>query len=265
MGRVQSPSSIKTYKHCPRKYYYTYIEKRPTPPNIHMVRGNIAHSVLEYFFDMDTSLVTMENFTIKLKSRIQELLVEQWGAYKEKLEEVGITKEQKIFYFEETLLMLLNWTNQFCKKIEAEQGIFPERFKKLTPVREQEYKSDTYAVRGFIDAIEKLEAGIVRLMDYKTDKKFDLNRHKLQLAIYALLYYDKHQELPTHLGIYFLKGNEQVVAYDETLLAMAKREIAYIHEVTETNDKNEYPKSPGPLCKWRTGQCEHYDVCRPFG
>lgn len=230
-----------------------------------MIRGNIAHSVLEHFFDMDISRVTLQNFHIKFKARIQALLVEQWGAYKKKLDEVGISKEQEIFYFEETLLMLLNWVGQFCKKIEAGTGSFEQRFNKLTPIREQEYHSDAYQVRGFIDAIEKLEEGIIRLMDYKTDKSFNLNKHKLQLAIYALLYYDKHHELPTHLGVYFLKEKEQVVEYDEELLKLAKREIAYIHEVTQTNDKKEYPKSPGPLCKWQTGQCEHYDICKPFG
>jgi ATP-dependent helicase/DNAse subunit B len=50
--RVQSPSSINTYNQCPRKYYYQYILKLPTRPSIHLVRGNIAHSVLEDFFSI---------------------------------------------------------------------------------------------------------------------------------------------------------------------------------------------------------------------
>ena len=46
-ARVQSPSSIITYRQCPRKYYYHYIENLPTKPSIHTIRGKIVHSVLQ--------------------------------------------------------------------------------------------------------------------------------------------------------------------------------------------------------------------------
>ena len=50
--KFESPSSINTYKQCPRKYYYTYITKYPTLPSIHLIRGNVAHSALEHFYDI---------------------------------------------------------------------------------------------------------------------------------------------------------------------------------------------------------------------
>lgn len=263
--RVQSPSSIKTYKQCPRKYYYTYIEKRPTPPNIHQVRGNIAHSVLENFFDVDVSKLELDDYKAKLKITIQRLLVDMWKSYKNKMDEVGITKEEEIFYFEETCMMLLNWAEHFFKKVDSQEGTFQERFKRLTPEREQEYKSIEHEVRGFIDAIERTEEGIIRLMDYKTDKKSMIDKHTLQLAIYALLYQEKHGELPTHLGVYFLRDREYTIEFDPKLVEMAKKEIAEIHKMTETDDIEDYPRCVSPLCKWRTGQCEHYDVCKPHG
>ena len=74
--RVQSPSSIKLYQQCPRKYYYQYILKLQTLPNIHLVRGNIAHTVLEKFFDVDVSDYTMEDFKVKLSAVIQDLLMQ---------------------------------------------------------------------------------------------------------------------------------------------------------------------------------------------
>ena len=60
--KVQSPSSIKTYKQCPRKYYYSYILGLEQPPNVHTVRGNIAHSVLEHFFDPLAILKKLQNY-----------------------------------------------------------------------------------------------------------------------------------------------------------------------------------------------------------
>ena len=71
--RVESPSSINTFKHCHRKYYYQYIEKLPTLPNIHQIRGNIAHSTLENFYDIDISQWTNENIAQKIQSAIQTL------------------------------------------------------------------------------------------------------------------------------------------------------------------------------------------------
>src|SRR3989338_7328965 len=168
--RVQSPSSINVYKQCPRKYYYQYILKLDTLPSIHTLRGNIAHSVLENFFDADLSMLNIKNFREPLQKRIQQLLIKHWN---EKL-------VQKVKSFSDLS--------------------FQEIFKKLTPLRELEYQSHKYAVRGFIDAIEEMEDKR-RLMDYKTSKRFHITEeYKLQLAIYALLYQEKHGVIPDQVG-----------------------------------------------------------------
>lgn len=264
IGRVQSPSSIKTYKQCPRKYYYSYILNLEAPPNVHQVRGNITHSVLENFFTIDTSRITLENYKAQLHLAAQQLLLEQWQNYKERLELAGLTKEQEIFYFEDTLNMLFNWINLFCTKLEGKTGTFQQRFAALTPMRELLLMSETYQTKGIVDAIERNEDGTVRIMDYKTSATQNINEHLLQLAIYSLLYYDKHGKLPKQAGIYFLKGKECLVNVDDKLLEKAKQEIEHVHSMTQTEDINNYPKCPGPLCKWSTGKCDHYDVCRPF-
>jgi len=262
--KVQSPSSIKTYNQCPRKYYYSYILKLESPPNIHTLRGNIAHSVLEHFFDVDTSMISMDNYEAHLKLIMQHMLLKEWQNYKPQLDKLQLSQDTQIHYFEETLHMLFNWTDLFCSKLEKKQGTFQERFKQLTPVRELMFVSEKYHTRGIIDAIEHNGDGTVRLMDYKTSSTENLNEHLLQLGIYSLLYYDKHGVMPKQVGVYFLKGNENCIEVDESLLSMAKKEIEHIHAVTQTEDVNHYPKQPGPLCKWSTGQCSFYDVCRPF-
>lgn len=263
--RVQSPSSIKTFKQCPRKYYYSYILKLETKPNIHTVRGNIAHSVLEHFFDIDTSVISMENHEAHLKLIVQKLLLKEWQNYKPELDKLELTQDQQIHYFEDTLVMLFNWTELFSSKLSRKTGTFQERFKKLTPMRELLFISENYSTKGYIDAIEHEEDGSVRIMDYKTSSSQNINEHLLQLAIYSLLYFDKHGTMPKQVGIYFLKGRESLVDVDEKLLEMAKKEIAHIHENTQTEDVNHYPKKPSPLCKFSTGQCDFYDVCRPHG
>src|SRR3990167_9279298 len=148
-GRIQSPSSINTYRQCPSKYYYQYIEELPTKPSIHLVRGHVVHEVLENFFHLDTSDLSRANYEMALKKRIQDLLLKHWQEEKD-FSKLDLTKEKLMFYFDESMLML------------------------LTPTTEQQYVSEEHKVQGFIDAIEDIDDH-VRIIDYKTSKSFDIS------------------------------------------------------------------------------------------
>ncbi len=267
--RLESPSSINTFKHCQRKYYYQYIEKLPTLPNIHQIRGNIAHSTLENFYDIDVSLWTKENVAQKIQSAIQTLFFHYWQHYKPELQKLPLSKDQERFYFEETMLMLMNWASQFTQEVrtalEKNNCAVPEAFLLLTPIREQKFVSDHYSVQGFIDAIHQVEEE-VHIIDYKTNASLELkDEQKLQLAIYSLLYFEKHGKKPSKVGIFFLRHKLKTLKVDEELLELAKREISLVHAHTSGCDHiHDYPQKPGPLCKWSSGQCDFYGVCKPF-
>ena len=106
--RVESPSSINTFKQCPRKYYYQYIEKLPVLPNIHQVRGNIAHDTLEHFYDLDYSTFIEENYALKIRENIQKIFFVHWKQAHKELSNLHLHPDQEKFYFEETMLMLMN-------------------------------------------------------------------------------------------------------------------------------------------------------------
>lgn len=262
--RIQSPSSINTYKQCPRKYYYQYIEKLTTLPNIHQVRGNIAHSVLENFYDID--LPSEQDHQIYFKTAIQKLLLFFWNKAKPQLDELNLNPDQKKFYFEETMLMLMNWINHFLDSLNQElaSGLsLPEAFQKLTPTREQRYFSEIHQTQGFIDAIHHLEDE-VHLIDYKTNANLDItDEQTLQLAIYSLLYYEKHGHPPSKVGIFFLRHKLKLFKVDPQLLDLARKEISLIHQNTQSKDIKDYPPKISPLCKYSSGQCDFYDVCQP--
>jgi RecB family exonuclease len=266
--RLESPSSINTFKQCKRKYYYQYIKKLPTFPSIHLVRGNIAHSALEHFFDIDLSEVTDENYPLKFREAIQKLCLHFWKHYKPRLDSLRLGKDKEMFYFEETMLMLMNWTNHYIKDIkelmEEKKYSVQEAFQELTPIREQKFKSEEHHVRGFIDAIQHVEEE-VHIIDYKTNAKFDFKESiKLQLAIYSLLYYELHGKMPAKVGIFFLRHKLKMINVDEELLELAKREIAMVHlHTSSTEEIEDYTPTITPLCKWSTGQCDFYKVCEP--
>lgn len=259
--RVQSPSSIKVYNHCPKKYFYQYVMKLDTKSNIHLFMGSVIHDVLEQFFEINTEDITEQY----LKKRVQELLVRNWGNKIKDLKSLNLRKKEEVQRFDESLLMVFNWVKMFIIKMKNTGLSLKEAFHTLKPKEtEQRYRSDTHSVQGIIDAIEQVE-GKIRIMDYKTSSSFDLSEHKIQLAIYSLLYYEKNRVLPDKAGIYFLRGSEKTIEVDEELIETAKKEINAIHINTLSGDTKDYPKKPGPLCKWSTGQCDFYNICKPFG
>jgi len=262
MGRrVESPSSINTFKQCPRKYYYVYVKKLETLPSIHLIRGKIVHSVLEDFFKVDSGKLPDDNCDVLLHGLMMDFLKNKWLEAKAEFEELDMTEAQRLFYFEETKKMVEYWLDNFLKRLKKEDLTFKEAFKKWKPRTEEEFVSENYKVRGFIDAIHEFENEVI-VMDYKTSKKDEITSgYKLQLAIYALLYNEKHGKLPTKAGIDFLRHGQRMIDVDEELLKLAQFEIEMIHASTDSNNILDYPKKESPLCKWHSGQCDFYDYC----
>lgn len=265
--RMQSPSSMNTYFQCPRKYFFLYKLRLPTKPSIHLVRGHVAHSVLEKMYTVLPEVIA-DNHKENLNVVVKELLKKFWNESKEEFDKLDMAQGEIDGYYEETQNMLLNYVLIFSKKLDEQmaKGLsFPEAFRKLSPVTEKEYLSWDHYVKGFIDVVEDVD-GRVRLMDYKTSKRAKISDgYKLQLAVYALLYEKEHKKLPHEVGIYFLKyplpDGEQTLIVDDELLKLAQFKIEQIHASTTSDDINDYPENRGPLCKWSTGQCDFYEYC----
>ncbi len=257
-SRIQSPSSINTYKQCPRRYYYTYIEKIPTKPNIHTVRGTIVHSVLEDFFDLDFSS-EISNFGDFLLLKSLELFDKHWNSSKEKLSSLEISESEIQFYYDDSKTMILNWVTHFLSRVkDCPDGNYLDMFNRLKPVsREEKFVSEEFSVMGYIDAIEVFD-GKTRIIDYKTSKADKLSpEYMLQLGIYALLYNEKKGTYPDEVGLFLLKHGERMVKVTEELVKNAKFEIENIHMSTQTKNKSDYPMKPGPLCNY----CDFYKLC----
>ena len=262
-ARIQSPSSINTYKQCPRRYYYCYIEKIRTKPSIHLTRGKIAHSVLEDFFDLKPEKLEQKNLEFVLKIFIHDKLNQHWNKNKKELNSLGLQKAQLNMFLEETRSMVDLWLNDFLRKLkkEMQEHDFIKAWQRLTPTREKQYSSEGYGIRGFIDAIFEKD-GKISVVDYKTSKSCHISvPYKLQLALYAMMYEEKHGKRPDKVGIYFLRNGEEFLDVNDDLIKLAKLECELIHTNTQTKDKEDYPKKPGPLCKWATGQCDFYGMC----
>src|SRR3989344_4841664 len=113
MDRIHSPSSINLYKRCSRKYYYRYVKGIPLQPNVYMVRGTVLHSILEKFFDTDLKGVGFDNYEPTFKSRLQELALNAWKENQKLLNSFSLTQDEIKFYFNQVIMMMLNWFDLF--------------------------------------------------------------------------------------------------------------------------------------------------------
>ncbi|MBS3106887.1 PD-(D/E)XK nuclease family protein [Candidatus Woesearchaeota archaeon] len=264
MPRMQSPSSINTYKQCPRKYFYQYILNLPTKPSIYLIRGSIVHEVLEKFFDLDITSLDEKELEFGMRSFVTAHLLRLWTKNRTNLLILGLAEEELERYLLESQDMLQGFVTIFAKKLRKRAeicGTLKEAFSELTPSVEEEIINPDLKVKGFIDAIHTHDKETV-IMDYKTSKKDELTpAYRLQLSIYALLYKLKYGKAPDKVGINFLKFGERMMDVDEKLLEETKKEVRLIHELTQTDKIKDFPTNVGPLCKWNGGQCDFYDTC----
>lgn len=263
--RVESPSSINTFNLCPRKYYHTYIEKLPTKGNIHTIKGNVVHSVLENFFNLQVPEdLDYDRAEVWLKQHLFSLFARFWKDKKENIKDLEISEGDEAIGINDCVNMLYLWADQFLQKAKITGLPIREAFKILKPLHKEKYfKSKGLSVQGFVDVIEE-KNGKIRLMDYKTSSSSYIgDEYILQLGIYALLYKENFNSTPEEVGIYFLRdiNGEKVLKVNDNLLNSAKEQIIKHHSKTVSSDIQDYPKTPGFQCKWATGQCAYYELC----
>lgn len=264
--RLQSPSSINTFKQCPRKYFYQYKLKYPTKENIHCIRGNIVHEALEKFYGVNLESINHETYKQELSFYLKSLFDACWKSASTRLHKVGLSDDQLTFYYTESVQMLANWINHLFIDIDKEMAnniTFPVAFRKLAPIAmEKEYRDSELMVRGFIDVVHQEDQDII-LMDYKTSKSDEFKpEYMLQLGIYAVLYEKQHGKYPTKVGLWLLKHKPVTIKVTPQLVKDALFEIEQIHFATESDQISDYKKNTSPLCKYSTGQCDFYDICQ---
>lgn len=267
--RVESPSSINMYLQCPRKYWYRYIKKLPGKATIHTTRGNIVHDVLEEFFHLEWKSSSYESCKQDFNNEVEKLLVKYWTSekYQREMQDYNLNDEEKKYYFENSLFMLIKWTNRFAKDVNKLKGILPfiKAFHVFAPhYTEREYFSEKWGLRGKIDAVHKFQGETI-VRDYKTSSRTNIDdKLMMQASVYALLYLSTHKESPSKVCFDFLKFSPKYIEVTKEMLNNSINEIKKFHKATSVKEVNAYPKKTSPLCKWRTGQCDYYDICDPY-
>ena len=260
MTRIESASSINTFKTCERKYFYHYKLGLPSKESIPTINGKAVHTALEQFFKINPERLSFDNYENELKHHLLSSFNSAWAEAVPSLINLEQDKELIKKYYEDSVYMLERFADKFLFRLKQTMNgkNIVEAFNAVKPDTEVAISSQTHKVRGFIDAIHK-NNGEVLILDYKTSRSDELTEeYKLQLAIYGLLFQESYGRPPDRVGLYFLRhGVEKFVPVNEELINFAIKECKYVHENSASEQIEDYPKNLGPACKW----CDYKQMC----
>ncbi len=242
--------------------------KLPVKDSIYALRGSIVHNVLEKFYDIDPAELTNVNYKKLIPEKISHLFKTEWAAMNEKLNNLGLSKDELDLFFEDSTVQLAKWNDKFLKQLEKKlQEVFliKKAWDYYYPkFRELKLVSDTMGVLGFVDQVLELN-GRTLVIDFKTSKSPKISpEYRLQLALYNLMYKEKFG-VESETFLWFLKFGLAKVVISENDKTDAKFKVEQVHEALKSKNVLDYHRNESGLCKWcnanGSGQCDYYDEC----
>lgn len=227
-----SASSIKTYEQCPRKWYYTYIERRPRKKWEHLDLGNFVHDALEEFHN-EAPKKKREEWPALMTAACEKFLTEY---------HLSVESQKKAKEMLATYLSIL-----------GEEGLPP------VLANEQEFKlfieDENIQIRGFIDRIDQDEDGFA-LRDYKTGKSAYLD--EFQLLVYGLYLLDEYGDIERFKGSYImLKEGSKHISYTFTKTDLDR----CLNKIKQIARQIRAEKTWDPRPQFLCSYCDFEEVC----
>lgn len=168
---IVSYSKLTTYKDCPKKYKFAYMDRLPRQDKPYTVFGQFCHEILEKFH----SFYISEDDKISYENAMKKAFFQARKNWNSKL-----TKEQT----DEAFIIMLDYINL----------IYSQKFPNIVGLEKKIWApiDNKIVLYGFIDRIQIDEDGLLHIIDYKTtkDPKYLTDRTQLLLYGYSLMIED---------------------------------------------------------------------------
>ncbi len=244
-----SYSQIEVYLKCPKRYYFSYVEKIKPKKSKEQIFGNAIHLALKFLHQPKPLPPTL--------SQVLDYFKEVWEEESEKVE--WDCKEEKEAYFKEGVEILKEYYQKNHPKNFLVVALEKKLLAKLKESPHPEAKEHTLV--GIVDRIDKLPEGMFEIIDYKTHRKMPSQnhlQHNLQLGIYALAFeqnWPAFKNLPLKLSLYFLKHSEKLSVYKTThLIEKTKQKVLKVISLIE---KKKFPPFVSEFCDY----CSYRNIC----
>lgn len=231
-----SASSIKTYEQCPKKYYFTYIEKVPRQEWDHFDLGNLCHKSLEIFHK-----IYMEEGN--KKGSLNKLMSHSFSTAKKEFEKISaeLRDEAKSLLMDYLKVMVSNGM-PLVKGVET-----PFNFK----------ITDQILLRGFIDRLDLSKDGKFHIVDYKTTKNTKY-LDPFQLLIYGLWLKNQYPDMEKFKASYvLLRHSSKTKDYEFNSEDLKKAEKEIISYANKIKVEDQWMPVPTALCNW----CDFKNIC----
>lgn len=255
-----SPSRASDFVQCPLLYRLRTIDQVPETPSSAAIRGTLVHSVLENIFDLPAGHRTVRMARSLFKDEVTRMATERPI-------ELEVLLGNKV---EQTSMD--EYTDRALESVTPllETYFAMEDPNRLEPhAREMALSVDIdegFAIRGFIDRVDKNPDGDIRVVDYKTGKSPGeryAEKAMFQMRFYALAWWRLTETIPRMLQLIYL-GDGRFLRYQPEaadLLATEKRILAIRSAISRSAENGLFPPAPGKLCSW----CSFKPICPAHG
>lgn len=244
-----SYSALETFKRCPLKFKFQYVDKIRTPKSKDALFGTLLHSALKILHEPGLIIPTEED--------ILKFISDKWDS------SIYSSEQESALNFAQAVKIMKDY---YAKNYPSQFTVLAleTMFEVPLPVAGQQH-----LLTGKIDRVDKTEDGLLEVIDYKTTKKMpsqDAVDKDLQLAVYHLGVANRwptlvKEERPLKTSLYFLKHGEKLSSTRTAEnLAETKESITRDFEIIDKAFKeSQFPATPNVLCDW----CEFQRHC-PF-
>ncbi|KKQ28095.1 MAG: hypothetical protein US42_C0002G0050 [Candidatus Magasanikbacteria bacterium GW2011_GWC2_37_14] len=258
-----SYSQINSYLRCPYQYKLAHVLKIPTTGNASFSFGSTIHNTLQKFY----------NQVIELNSIKQDSLFVQHTTTKQVGEIKVPTLDNLLKFYKDS------WQDDWYQNKQQREEFYKKGHKILEIFYSSEQKNGwtvpvflesgfkikigDYFINGRIDHIDKLSAGALKIIDYKTGKAKEkvVGDDKNQLLIYQIaaeiLPEYKNIGPVSELTFYYLEENltTSFVGDDKDKTKLQEKIIKTIGEI---NDSNFVATPSEHICQ----HCDFRDICQ---